>query len=315
MTCTGTNDGRRVIRNRHEDTCADGFCTGCEPCPEPHCQVCRRNHAADTCASCIAVVRTNLRNVAAMARRLDAEAQHGRRSLSVGTGVPGGDALVLASPGATTHGAAGQWAHRVTHGLDVTHTQDERRGDPRPPLAVLTRWESTWRNASGQPTDLAPTMGRVVSYLDTHLHRLAVRPEFVAFARDVAACVRSLEDVLRDGERPEVTRVPCWECGTRLVKVYADQAKDDHWTCPRCGERYDRGRFDRAKHDHLASRGAERYVSVADAVATIGRPEQTVRAWIRRGLVDVQRDNITGRLVVWWPHVRAQHMESQERKR
>lgn len=260
------------------------------------------------------MARANLSSVVALTDRLDDEAVNGARALKVSTGIPGGDALALASPGADTTGRAHQLAHRLTYGLDTTHLYDELPGDPRPPLAVLVHWESYWRRKRHQPTDLEPTMGRVAGYLTDNLHHLATEGAFVGFARDVARVVRALEDVLRDGERPERTRVPCWECGTRLVKVYADKASDDHWRCPRCAEVYDKGRYDRAKHDHLASQGAERYVSIADAVATIRRPEQTVRGWIRRGLVDAIRDPATGRMIVWWPHVRAQHSAAQERK-
>jgi len=316
MPCVKGPVGQRLVRGRHVEDCADPeHCPGCQPCVEDHCNLCRRRHADTVCAECLAVVRNDLHTIHHLSARLMVEAKHGRRAYSSGNGVPGGDALVLAAPGASEHGYRAQLAHRLAYGLSVTHASEELHGDPTPPLSMLVRWETRFRISRDQPTDLQPTMDRVASYLDDHLHELVRDSRFPEFAREVARSAHQLEDVLHEGVRPERTRVPCWECGTRLVKVYADQAAHDHWTCPHCGEHYDRGRFDRAKHDHLASKGAERYVSVPDAVATIGRPEQTVRAWIRRGLVDVARDPLTRRLLVWWPHVREQHRTAQERKR
>lgn len=315
MTCIPTGQ-RRALLGRHTNACTDpGACPGCEPCPEPHCLVCRREHADPTCPTCLGMARQNLRNVITLTAKLGAEATEGKRAHSVGTGVPGGDALVLLSPGASEDGARGQLAHRLATGLDVSHLHDELRGDPRPPVAVLLRWESRWRRAFSHPVGTADDLASLAAYLDRHMHEAARHVLFASFARELAATVRQLENVLHDGDRPETSRVPCLECGTRLVKVYGHHEADDHHVCPRCGDTYDRGRFERAKHDHLASKGAERYVSVTDAVATIGRPEQTVRSWIRRGLVQVDRHPQTRRLLVWWPHVREQHLAAQERKR
>jgi hypothetical protein len=304
-----------VLRGRHLQDCESDTCTGCQPCPEAHCAICQRTHDTGACAACLSVARRNLATITRLWPRLEAEAQLGRHATHVGAGIPGGDALVLATPGATEHGRHGQLSHRLATGLDVSHTNDELRTDPRPALAVLLKWESVWRARQGHATDLAPTLDRVASYLGEHLHDMA-RDGAAATAcfYDLASTARALEDVLSEGERPEVTRVPCWECGARLVKVYADKASADHYRCPRCGEVYDRGRFDRAKHDHLASQGAERYVTVADAQVATGRPEKTIRTWAQRQLIATDRDPSTNRLLVWWPHVRAQHMAAGERK-
>jgi ribosomal protein L37AE/L43A len=135
---------------------------------------------------------------------------------------------------------------------------------------------------------------------------------FVPLARTLTATVRQLEDVLMDGVRPERSRVPCLECGTRLMKVWTDKAADDHWTCPRCGESYDHGRYERAKHDQLSSTGAERYVYLTDAASALGRHVETVRSWVRKGLVHRTRDT-AGRTVIWWPDVREQHLVAMTR--
>lgn len=253
-----------------------------------------------TCPGCVARARGNLHLAVVLADRLRHEAVLGRRALHVSHGIPGGDALVLLAPGHYTHG----------HALCV-----EEEHDPRPPLAVLAYWSALWRDLTASPTDLAPTLTRVHDHLHDQLHRIAKTELFPTLATDLARTVRQLEDVLHDGDRPETSKVPCLACGTRLAKVYAHEAKDDHWACPRCRDKYDPGRYERAKHDWLASTGAEKYVPIADAVGATGRPEQTVRAWIRRGDVSTRRNPRTRRLEAWWPDVRTLHLATPTRKK
>lgn len=303
--CVTTNDGR-MVRGRHSPTCdSPGDCVGCQPCLRRHCIVCRREHVEWTCPSCLSVARLNLTTVLRLSGDLAGEAVDGRRALHVGEGVPGGDALVLLSPGADFAGWSKQLTSRRLRGLSVDHVHEERRDDPRPPAAVLGVYVPRW---------VADDLADVGGYLDLHLHELARTLPFVALHRDLVRIVRQLEDVLSDGDRLDVSRVPCWECGARLVKAYADTPRDDHWTCPRCHERYDRGRFERAKVDHLASGSADRYVYVSDAAAVVGRPRATVWQWVKDGRAASQRDASSGRTVVWWPDVRALHTAAQERR-
>lgn len=315
MNCVQV-DHQRVLRNRHADQCT-GDCQGCLPCPEPHCTTCNREHAQVTCPGCLAMARHNLANVQELTSHLGAQARHGRQAFHTHNHVPGGDALVLLAPGSHRDAQRGQLLHRTTLDLDTSHTLDEQRDDPRPPLAVLVHWEARWRAQRGQqhPEGPPPTVEEVCTYLASQLHLIAATRLFTPLAQALARTVLHLEDVLYDGDRPDTSRVPCWECGTRLVKVYTDKETTDFWRCPRCLERYDRGRYERAKHDHLASTGADRYVVVTDAAAAIGRSEQTVRAWVRKGVVEARRDPISGRLVAWWPDIRAMHLAASTRQR
>ncbi len=340
MTCLLGATGRRVLKARHEPTCdaeRPGTlvrCPGCLPCPERHCLTCERLHVERaaagspllTCPACLAVARMNLAAIVTLAARLGLEARHGRAATKVHGGLPGGDALVLLAPGAERAGTLGQLAHRLDFELDTTHVRDELASDPRPPLQVLTTWETSERRRTGtgrhpgapeRRLSLAEqqSLPTVARYLRERLPLMAREPIFVAFSRDLATCVRQLENVLHDGERPETTRVPCWECGTRLVKVYAAAAyteRADFWECPHCREKYDAGRFARAKVDHLASEGAERFVLVADGAQVIGRPERTVRTWIARGQVRFEKHPVTKRLMVWWPDIRDRHTGGDE---
>lgn len=295
VACMARDRGR-VLPGRHLDGCPEpDTCPGCLPCPDHHCLTCRRNHADVTCPVCLATTRDDLREVETLTSHLHDEAVHGRRSLS--SQIPGGDALVLLGPG-------NYYADHLAH-------SEERPSDPRPPYVVVQHWAAWWADESGSRYPYPDALADLTDYLDGQLHQIAGDPVFTHLARDLSRLRRRIEDVLYDGERPEVSRVPCLACGTRLHKVWETKVEDDHWRCPRCGETYNQGRFERAKHDHLASRGAERYVPIPMAIAAIGRPEQTVRAWIRRGLVDTRRDEATGRLFAWWPDVRAAHLAAR----
>lgn len=248
------------------------------------------------------MARANLADIAEHTERLGEEAAHGRQALHTHDGVPGGEALVMLAPG--TYRPRG-YARPIT----------EYANDANPPREVLAHWVERWQARTGTTTQ-AHTVADLWAYLDRHLHAMAEADDlFPAMARDLARTLTHLEDVLHDGLRPEVSRVPCWECGTRLVKQYGDKPAADHWRCPRCKERYDRGRYDRAKHDHLASEGADRYVLLPDAAAAVGRSMRTVQTWMQRGLVTAHRDPKTGRVLVWWPDVRTQHQAAATRRR
>lgn len=295
--------GERVLRDRHDDHCSDDGCPGCLPCPGPHCLTCQRRHAEVTCPTCLSVARENLDVVGQYVEELPHQAVNGRQAYHQSHGIPGGDALVMLAP-ASPHRPIGS-----------TRPVYSELGDPRPPLDVLAYWSNRWREEANQPTDLPPTMPRVLEHLDGQLHRMADTPLFHRLARDLARLLHQVENVLHAGDRPDRSRVPCLGCGTRLVKVWADTEVRDHWRCPLCGEVYDQGRYERAKHDQLASRGADRFVPLPDALAVTGRPEQTVRTWVRLGYVETRKAPGSGRLEVWWPDVRDRHRTTPTRRR
>lgn len=303
--CQRGQNGHRVIPQHHTDTCPGDTCEGCQLCPHHHCTTCQRTHTpTGSCPSCLAMARTNLDTIVLLVGHLPGEALHGRHSLHTHEGIPGGDALVMLTPARPRTGA------RV-----APPVRPELPNDPRPPHDVLAYWAETWATGTQSAITYPPTLGNTASYLDGQLHLIAAHPLFPKLTRDLARLRHQVENVLHAGQRPELSRVPCWDCGARLVKVYADTPQRDHWRCPVCGETYDRGRYDRAKHDHLHSQGADRFVPVSDAIAATGRPEPTVRTWIRNQWVESQRDPTTGRLLVWWPDVRHRHLTTQTRRR
>jgi hypothetical protein len=301
-TAPGTPD--RVLAGRHRDGCqAPDTCVGCQPCTRSHCRTCRRNHAHVTCPTCQAMARLNLAVIAELVGHLPDQAVYGRQAYRTHEGIPGGEATVMMVTASSSWPLG--WYVPIT---------TELPGDMRPPVDVLTYWEVRWRHQSRHTQRPGPDLDRAVGYLDRELHRLAEDQAFPGLAKDLARVLGQLEAVLHAGDRADVSRVPCLDCGTRLHKSWGSTPTQDHWRCPVCGQVYDQGRYERAKHDQLASRGAERYVPLMDAVAVTGRPEQTLRAWARLGLVDARR-TASGRVEVWWPDVRQRHLVTPTRRR
>lgn len=296
--------GGRVLPGRHLDSCP-GSCPGCQPCPRAHCQVCRRAHAETTCPSCLALARLNLALVGELHSHLPAQAWLGRQAWRSRDDLLGGDATVMLAP------AAPSWdAGRV---IPVTV---ELPHDPRPPLDVLAYWINRWHGWTHDSRTL-PThdMSWAVDYLNLQLYRIGQSPWMPGLGRDLGAVVHQLENVLHAGDRPDVSTVPCWDCGARLHKIWTDRADRDHWRCPTCGQLYDQGRYERAQHDQLAARGADRYVPLADAAHATGRSEQTIRNWQGLGLIESRRSPSSGRIEVWWPDVRERDLSTPTRRR
>lgn len=298
---TGPGTGYRIVPGRHRDTCPGGTCEGCQPCPRSHCRTCRRTHAVMTCPHCLELARLNLAMVVELLDRLPLQARHGRQAYHPHHDIPGGDATVMLVP-ASTSWEPGQ--------LRTVYADP---GDPRPPLDVLASWSNRWHAEAG--TRPGPvTVERVTEHLNDQLHHIAGTQLFVHLTKDLAAVLHQLENVLYAGERPEVSRVPCLSCHTRLHKQWATKPHDDHWSCPVCGEVYDQRRYDRAQHAQLASRGADRYVPLTDAAAVTGRSEDTIRSWVRDGLVESRREP-GRRREVWWPDVRERNIATPFRRR
>jgi len=232
------------------------------------------------------VARLNLALVAELAGHLPLQAVMGRQAWHTHDGLLGGDATVMLTPASTS------WPEGDTRPVTT-----DQPNDVRPPLDVLSHWSNRW---SPRPVT---TVDAACDYLGSQLHLIAADPAlFPPMAYDLARILHTLENVLHAGDRPEVSRVPCWDCGTRLHRVWSDDPDHDHWRCPVCGQTFDHLRYTACRHYQLASRGADRFVLLADAVAVTGRPETTVRAWVASGQITSRR--VTGHIEVWWPDVR-----------
>lgn len=349
-------DQPRMLRNRHDDDCESDDCRGCRPCTDAHCGMDGRTHLDVShplhCPECVGSVRDDLTEIGDLCTHLreraytGADAQ-GRRFASMR--LPGGDPAALHGP--VSDGSADQRLRWVPvfdpehpdadeNGFRAASEHDnghhgslELPGDPEPPALTLGTWEDAWRKWLGHDSGPRFDYAKSVAYLMRHLTMMAqvldkttavgleFAPDFGEFARDIRRLRRHLEDKLADGDRAEVTRVPCLECGARLVKVYGRWESDDHHVCPRCRRRHDDGEFARAKHQAMLSDGAEAWIPLTDAARSIGRSVHTVRTWVNTGKVQAEREVIEGdggvmtRVDVWWPDVRHADIASSRRNR
>lgn len=266
----------------------------------------------------------DLRRILELAAHLPEQAIHD----AADPDMPGGLALAMlapvASPEARTNKLDGaeRWnlEHEDEPGLrrDISHVADE--DDVwEPPLQTLLRWSEAWRERNGKATDLRPTLSSECQFLTQALAWAAGGGEsrWAVFVKDLRRAVTRMENTLHAGTRAQRTRVPCIDCddAPRLIKVYGDTAVEDHYKCPACKARYTPERFALAKGEHLESQGAERYVRVQDARASVDRSPRTVSTWLRADRVRSYRDEATGQLWVWWPDIRVLDVNTKRRRR
>jgi hypothetical protein len=251
------------------------------------------------------MARLNLALVGELVSHLPDQAILARATYRAHDDLLGGDATVMLTPASTS------WPADHTRPVAV-----ELPTDVRPPLDVLTVWVNRWKaRTSHSYRPNPPGLAWAVEHLASQLHLIGQTDLFAPMARDLSSVVHQLENVLHAGERPDVSSVPCWDCGSQLHKIWTDQPAHDHWRCPACGQLYDQGRYERAQHDQLASRGADRYVPLTDAASATGRSEQTIRNWRALGLIESRRSPSSGRVEVWWPDVRQRHLTVATRAR
>lgn len=266
----GTDEPRAIL-GHHEPDCADDDCRGCQECPNPHCRVCGRTHAEQTCAECVAATRDDLRTIAAMCDALPAEVIH--RGIE-------SEAMVLLGPVADPEA----WGHidaSVRVGRLPAGYIDAADND-RHALIVLGTWEMVWRDHLDQPTALKATLPRLVDYLDRQLHIMAAEPyvPFEDFARDLRGCRSHLEAVLHDGEQRD-TGAPCMTCEIPLRREWGKLVTADGWRCPRCREwRSDEDYRRNVAHLH---RKNATHLTDRDCEIRTGVKAGTIRAWAARG--------------------------------
>ena len=308
MTCRFVSTTEpRVVAGRHTAPCAcDDRDLGCLPCPETHCVVCGKTHAKAACTACLDAARSDLKAIMDLCLSLPAEA--------VEKGVQS-EAMMLLGPSSDPEA----WRNRATSAmvgrLDASYLEDCR--DELHPLWVLGTWEQVWRDHLDHSGIAPVTVASAHAYLDMQIGYMSeqVEPAFDEFARELRGCRAHLENVLHDGIREERSQVPCVDCETRLIKVFAAKEADDHWLCPHCRRSYTDLEYARAQHFHMETERADRFVKVSVALGMIDRPEQTLRTWMADGKVKLERDPRTGAILVWWPDVRELHRNTPTRKR
>lgn len=229
--------------------------------------------------------------------------------------IPGGDAMVMRGPCADPEA----WSYRelsAAMGRTDSHGDYESDSDPQPPLLVLATWSDAIRKERGQETNLAARIDRECAYIARAVDWMLSYDadgdmNFIAIddlASDLQKVRGRLAALLHVNPQRDVSRVTCTHCeeAPRLVKVWAKMATKDGYFCPACRTTYDWGQFLQAKANNLRAEGTERFVLATQAEDAVKDdvPKQTVRSWMRRGIVKTACDIRTKRVVVWWPDVR-----------
>lgn len=226
----------RVVPGRHLEGCATQYdndslgCSGCLPCPEPHCRICARAHAEGTCAECMAETREALHDIARMCDALPEEVES--------RGVEG-EAMFLLGPACDPE-ARGHLEASVLAGRVPADYLSEADGELHP-LFVLGSWDAVWRDAleHDEPTERL-TIVAAVDYLDRTMGYMSgyEHVPFEDFAKDLRRCRVHMEAVLHDQRQGDRANVGCFECGSDLERRIGKEGFDDFWTCGRCNRRY-----------------------------------------------------------------------------
>lgn len=209
------------------------------------CICCARSLDEDsrqTCIWCLGRARRDLITIVELCALLPDQALNGGGTSfepvkgTKDTAIPGGEALVLMSPG--SRGLSALWD--IAAGGRGEWADDESDADPQPPLALLATWEDDWRIVKRQPAGGPATLSSVSSWLADNLAWAADHhAAFDEFAKDLSKCRARLEGVLRHG--PQRSPVPCMTCGHRsLERPQPDGKRKDEilWQCGHCHRRY-----------------------------------------------------------------------------
>jgi hypothetical protein len=272
------------------------------------CIVCHRaelaEHEPQTCRHCEQAALTDLARIRALHVVLTAELEAGRygepqapstSARGDGNALPGGDVLVMLSPGSRG-------------------TADRLQGDPAidadPPAVAyeLGSWEDDWRREMGIPAaGTAATVASSAAWLSANLGWAARwHPAFDEFAADLRHLVARLTAATSTGTGDQRAGVSCTACGKPLVhrtrppapcrhepgqhRSGCDQGgrEDDFW-CPRCrtlvtGER---------RMLALRALREQEPASAAEVARRLGIEADRVRQWAARGaLAPVGRDRL-----------------------
>jgi hypothetical protein len=237
--------------------------------------------------------------------------------------IPGGDALVMLGPRADVEawnyvklsaimgrlrlGHADATRHQLMIELEAIERDNH---EIEPPLSFLAGWVDIIREARGQePSSARATIAHEIAYLRDALDWIVATDETTgapwwlpaeSFAQDLYRVRLALEDVLKEGERPD-TGAPCLNdrCdGVRLVKQWADAglpAKFDSWLCPRCKRRYTGDEYSNACKQ--AGRLYADRLCASDMRETYRVEPSTLRTWASRGKVRKRGRDDSGRIL------------------
>lgn len=230
MNCKWDGKDRpRIIGGRHNESCADDQCRGCQPCTEPHCRVCGTTHATGTCAECLATARATLHSIAQHCDALPDEVAH--RGID-------GEAMMLLGPAANPE-ARGHLEASIAAGR-VPPDYLDRADHELHPLFILGCWDMVWRDALEHDETESMDLPGVIDYLDRQMTYMAgyEHVAFEEFADDLRRCETHIRAVLHDQNQGDRANIGCFECGADIERRLGDDGFEDFWTCTRCRRRY-----------------------------------------------------------------------------
>lgn len=209
-----------------------------------------------------------------------------------------------------------------------TSVADEDPDEAWSAFQLLEFWSEGWRSEHGQDFEPTPHRPRPTVESEAKFLRWVLNwawdnePHWDDFAGDVNRARVKLENLLSSGRRHERSRIECDRCaakpGLLVFRGVADDGSDDRWKCPGCKHRFTPDDVQRAHAKMLRSEGAERWVPQADAISLLkaqGRPEPTVRDWLKDGHGCGYCDPITHQVWVWWPDLWRKHLMTPRRNR
>lgn len=249
---------------------------------------------------------------------------------------PGGTALHMLGPAVPLQDWERQYEGREqserwdTNGTDRWAKQPrlnpaiDQGDDTEQPLNVLATWTRMIREDRDQPTSLTPTISRECDYLRGALDWCCRVDEYgepewplcFDLADELRVLVRRMEDVLRSGWRPDLSKAKCNRCDARprLHRVWTTEQASDGWRCPNCKVPFTEGEAARALGQMLHADGSDKFVWVNDARDVAGIDRRTWHSWRERLKMRTVCDIKTRRIEVWWPDVRDLVREHRLRK-
>lgn len=276
-------------------------------CPCCHLSLTGDEASHHACERCLTLSRELLSGIATMWTELPAHLGHirgatydtDRPTTADGRPLPGGDVLVLASPGSTGAAARRLTTAEQRAGMDGReHGWDNRDTDAPSVAQLLCSWQDDWLHTAGHPAaDLqggtGAAMRAAVGYLEVHARWAAEHHDaFEDYLTDLRALHSRLERATGRQRQPTKANAACFDCGGRLMRQVNPTTglEDDHVTCDICRAQYDPSRYALALAAQVEQ--ASRMVWDGDAYATpavtaglLRRSERTVRDWARRGLI------------------------------
>lgn len=212
------------------------------------------------------------------------------------TPIIGGDALVMAGPGSTQTTITRTAGERIDWALAKAEQHDAPSV-----LAVLTKWEDTWRDAQGHPAATTTSVRDAATYLTTHT-TWAVRsfPDLNSYLTDLTELRGRLRVVTGHINPPKPSDAPCIDCNGQIVQRYRtstrpeDAGLDDIRECNRCGTTYTPAQYTLAVQNRLQTVRDEpdRLLTAAEARTLWHLSEKQIYTWeYRNHLTPAGRDN------------------------